>query len=69
MLRFLISFYMPATPEGVEVFDFILYANMIYLMTIIFISLLVVCVDILYDFILSCVTVKTINIHILQCSY
>jgi outer membrane protein insertion porin family len=35
-----------ATPEGVEVFDFILYASMIYVMTIIFISSHVVCVAI-----------------------
>lgn len=40
-----------ATPDGLEVFDFILNANMIYVMTIIFISLLVVCVDIMYNFI------------------
>ena len=35
-----------ATPEGVEVFDFILYAGMIYAMTVTFMSPLVVCVDI-----------------------
>jgi outer membrane protein insertion porin family len=35
-----------ATPEGVEVFDFILYASMIYAMTVTFMSPLVVCVDI-----------------------
>lgn len=40
-----------ATPEGLEVLDFILNANMIYVMTIIFISPHVVCVDIVYDFI------------------
>jgi hypothetical protein len=38
-----------ATPEGVEVFDLILYTNMIYVMTVIFILPLVVCVDIMYD--------------------
>jgi len=40
-----------ATPDGLEVFGFILNASMIYVMTIIFIPPVVVCVDIMYNFV------------------